>query len=257
MEIVRVRTERGASYGRVDRASGTVHLLKGETFGEIVRDLHEGVAAESGQLVLFDEEVLLAPAEPGKIIVIGRNYGGRAEEAGRLVVHLKPPTAVIGPNDPVVLPRISRDTRFEGELAVVIGRVCRDIAPEEADGAVFGYTCANDVTAWDVGSDGGQWTTAKGFDSFCPLGPSITTDLDPLHAEITTRVNGEVRQSGSTAGLVRSVHQLVAGLSALMTLLPGDVLLTGTPEGSAALHDGDVVEVGIAGVGVLRNPVSG
>ncbi|MFH8347565.1 fumarylacetoacetate hydrolase family protein [Streptomyces sp. NPDC018045] len=201
------------------------------------------------------EARLLPPVNPGKIVVIGRNYGGRAEAPGNLLIHLKPPTSVIGPNDPIVLPTLSDDVRYEGELAVVIGRTCRSVETANAADHVLGHTCANDVTAWDIGTDGGQWTKAKGMDTFCPLGPWISTDLDPTAAGITTRVNGEVRQKGSTAHLTRGTATLVAEVSRLMTLLPGDVLLTGTPAGSGALAAGDSVAIDIDGIGTLHNPV--
>ncbi|MEV0264914.1 fumarylacetoacetate hydrolase family protein [Streptomyces sp. NPDC050617] len=244
-------TVEGPRYGIVDRDAGTVTLLADRAHLPslpLVPDLGD-------ETVPLAEAELLAPVDPGKIVVIGRNYGGSPDDPGTLMIHLKPPTAVIGPGESIVLPGQSQDVRYEGELAVVIGRTCRSVDSESAAAHVLGYTCANDLTAWDIGTDGGQWTKAKGMDTFCPLGPWISTGIDPAAARITTRINGEVRQDGSTARLTRSTAVLVSEVSRLMTLLPGDVLLTGTPEGGAALAPGDRVEIGIDGIGTLVNPV--
>jgi 2-keto-4-pentenoate hydratase/2-oxohepta-3-ene-1,7-dioic acid hydratase in catechol pathway len=199
---------------------------------------------------------------PTKVVAIGKNYADHAREMGgeppaEPVIFLKPSTAVTGPGDPITRPvKISDRTDFEGELAVVIGRLCRDVPPDRVGEVIFGYTCANDVTARDLQARDGQWARAKGFDTFCPLGPWIETDLDPADLELSTTVNGEVRQHSRTSLLLHDVATLVSYVSAVMTLLPGDVLLTGTPAGIGPLEDGDDVAVTIEGIGTLSNPVA-
>jgi 2-keto-4-pentenoate hydratase/2-oxohepta-3-ene-1,7-dioic acid hydratase in catechol pathway len=170
------------------------------------------------------------------------------------LMFLVPNTAVVGPGDPVVLPPQSSNVHYEGELAVVIGRMCKDVAPEEAASVIFGYTCANDVTARDLQFGDGQWARAKGFDTFCPLGPWIETDLDPADLSLVTRVDGEVVQDGHTSDMVHGVAALIAHASAAFTLLPGDVILTGTPAGVGPVEPGQRVEVEIQDIGTLSNP---
>jgi 2-keto-4-pentenoate hydratase/2-oxohepta-3-ene-1,7-dioic acid hydratase in catechol pathway len=205
---------------------------------------------------------LLAPVLPSKVVAIGRNYMDHVREMGNEppaepVIFLKPSTAVAGPRDPIVYPvGLSERVDFEGELAVVIGRLCRQVPQERAPDVIFGYTCANDVTARDLQAKDGQWARAKGFDTFCPLGPWIETDLDPADLELTTIVNGEIRQNARTSQLMHGVADLVAYVSDVMTLLPGDVLLTGTPAGVGPLKDGDEVSVTIQGIGTLSNGVT-
>jgi 2-keto-4-pentenoate hydratase/2-oxohepta-3-ene-1,7-dioic acid hydratase in catechol pathway len=205
---------------------------------------------------------LLAPVLPSKVVAIGRNYADHAAELGNEVpddpiIFLKPSTAVVGPRDPIVYPtQLSERVDFEGELAVVIGRLCRQVPPERVGEVIFGYTCANDVTARDLQAKDGQWARAKGFDTFCPLGPWIETDIDPDDLELTTIVNGEIRQNSRTSLLLHDVTALVAYVSAVMTLLPGDVLLTGTPAGVGPLKDGDEVSVTIESIGTLTNGVT-
>ena len=204
---------------------------------------------------------LLAPVLPSKVVAIGKNYAAHAREMGgeppdEPVIFLKPSTAVAGPLDAIVRPvQLSKRVDYEGELAVVIGRLCRNVPPERAAGAVFGYTCANDVTARDLQSRDGQWARAKGFDTFCPLGPWIETDLSADDLELSTTVNGEMRQQSRTSLLLHGVAELVSYVSAVMTLLPGDVLLTGTPDGVGPLEAGDQVAVAIEGIGTLTNRV--
>jgi 2-keto-4-pentenoate hydratase/2-oxohepta-3-ene-1,7-dioic acid hydratase in catechol pathway len=205
---------------------------------------------------------LLAPVLPSKVVAIGRNYADHAAELGNEVpddpiIFLKPSTAVVGPRDPIVYPtQLSERVDFEGELAVVIGRLCRQVPPERVGEVIFGYTCANDVTARDLQAKDGQWARAKGFDTFCPLGPWIETDVDPADLELTTIVNGEIRQNSRTSLLLHNVTALVAYVTAVMTLLPGDVLLTGTPAGVGPLKDGDEVSVTIESIGTLTNGVT-
>jgi len=214
----------------------------------------------TGEELPVDEVRLLAPAIPSKIVCIGRNYREHAEELGNPLpdhpmLFLKPSTAVIGPGDPIPLPAVSRRVDHESEMAAVIGRLCRKVSPDEALRYVLGYTCANDVTARDLQKPDGQWGRAKGFDGFCPLGPWIETEVDVDDIEVSCRVNGEVRQSGRTSTMAFPPAQLISYISHVMTLLPGDVVLTGTPGGVSPLEPGDVVEVEVEGVGVLENPV--
>jgi 2-keto-4-pentenoate hydratase/2-oxohepta-3-ene-1,7-dioic acid hydratase in catechol pathway len=214
----------------------------------------------TGGQVSLSEVRLLAPVIPSKVVAVGRNYVAHAEELGNEVpeeplIFLKPSTSVIGPGDPVPLPPQSRRVDHEAELAVVMGRVCRRVTEEEAPKFVLGYTCGNDVTARDLQEKDDQWTRAKGFDGFCPLGPWIETELDPTDLEVACRVNGEGRQSGRTSAMAFPPAALVSYVSQVMTLLPGDVILTGTPAGIGPLSAGDHVEVEVEGIGVLANPV--
>lgn len=217
---------------------------------------------ERSETVLPITEVkLLAPVIPTKIVAVGRNYADHAAEMAADVpdspiIFLKPPTSVIGPLAPIRLPAQSSEVHHEAELAVVIGKVTRNIDAEDAAAHILGYTVANDVTARDLQRSDGQWTRGKGFDSFCPIGPAIDTEFDPTEPhQIICTVGDEVRQDGSTADLVFGVADLVAFVSSVMTLLPGDIILTGTPSGVGPIRDGDRVEIEIEGIGVLMNPV--
>ena len=208
-----------------------------------------------------DDVRLLAPVIPrSKVIGIGRNYAEHAAEMGaelpaEPMMFLKPNTSVIGPDDPIVLPSWSSLVHHEAELAVVIGKVVKDVPPERALAQVFGFTVANDVTARDKQATDGQWARAKGFDSACPLGPWIVAGLDTDALAVRSRVNGEARQDGTTADLIFDVAHLISFVSRAFTLLPGDVILTGTPAGVGPIDHGDVVECEVEGIGVLRNPV--
>ncbi|MET0830749.1 MAG: fumarylacetoacetate hydrolase family protein [Acidimicrobiia bacterium] len=249
---------------RVDTA--TDDIVDGVVEPEGIR-LHRGtpfVAWEPTESVLgWNQARLLAPVIPTKVVAVGKNYVDHASEMGGEVpelplIFLKPPTSVIGPLQTIRLPAASEEVHHEAELAVVMGKVARNVAIEEAGAHILGYTAANDVTARDLQRKDGQWTRAKGFDTFCPLGPAIDTELDPLEGlSIICRVNGDIRQTGSTADMVFGVGELVAHISSIMTLLPGDVILTGTPAGVGPIEAGDTVEVEIEGVGVLTNPVAG
>jgi 2-keto-4-pentenoate hydratase/2-oxohepta-3-ene-1,7-dioic acid hydratase in catechol pathway len=205
---------------------------------------------------------LLAPIIPrSKVIGIGKNYAKHAAEMGGEVpdeplMFLKPNTSVIGPNDVIRLPRQSENVHYEGELAVVIGRICRDVPAEKAGDVIHGYTVANDVTARDLQRKDGQFTRAKGFDTFCPLGPWIETELDPSNLQVQTYLNGDLVQDGNTSDLVFDIPTLVAHVSSVMTLLPGDVILTGTPEGVGPLSADDEVEIVVSGIGALTNKVA-
>jgi 2-keto-4-pentenoate hydratase/2-oxohepta-3-ene-1,7-dioic acid hydratase in catechol pathway len=209
----------------------------------------------------LSEVKLLAPIVGSKIVAVGKNYAEHVREMGDEappadpVLFLKPSTSVVGPGDAIALPALSSEVHHEAELAVVIGGIVRRVPVERALDAVLGYTCANDVTARDLQRTDGQWTRAKGFDTFCPLGPWIETELDPSALALECRVDGELRQSGNTSDLLRGVAELIAYASAVMTLLPGDVLLTGTPAGVGPIVAGNLVDVTIQGIGTLSNPV--
>jgi 2-keto-4-pentenoate hydratase/2-oxohepta-3-ene-1,7-dioic acid hydratase in catechol pathway len=246
-----------ARFRRGDRIStGTLE-------GDVARPLR-GTFFEDpipiGDTIPLAEVRLLAPLIPSKVVCVGRNYVEHAEELGSDIpkeplLFMKPSTAVIGPNDPIRLPSESDRVDHEGELGVVIGRPCRRISEEEAPKYILGYTCGNDVTARDLQKKDGQWTRAKGFDSFCPLGPWVETELDPGDLQIATRVNGETRQRARTSDMIFPPATLISYVSQVMTLLPGDVILTGTPSGVGPLFPGDGVEVEVEGIGVLSNDV--
>ena len=208
-----------------------------------------------------EEVKLLAPVTPSKIVCVGRNYREHAAELGNKMpdeplLFLKAPSAVIGPEDRIELPSASQQVEHEGELAVVIGRTARNISDTDDPLAyVFGYTCVNDVTARDLQRKDVQFTRGKSFDTFCPVGPWIVTDLDPANVAVTTRLNGEVKQTGNTADMAFGVAFLIRYISAIMTLYPGDLIATGTPAGVSRMKHGDVVEIEVSGVGILRNQV--
>lgn len=253
MKIVRVDSDvDDIVYGAVEPEG--IRLHRGSPF----------VAWEPTETVVpFERARLLAPVIPTKVVGVGKNYADHAAEMDTPVpdqplIFLKPPTSVIGPMQPIRLPPDSHEVHHEAELAVVIGTVTRKVAPEDVGAHLLGYTAANDVTARDLQPMGGPWARAKGYDTFCPLGPAIDTELDPLEGlAVTCRVNGELRQEGSTADLVFGVAELVSFISHVMTLLPGDVILTGTPAGVGPILPGDRVEVEVEGLGVLVSPVVG
>ncbi|WP_243227627.1 fumarylacetoacetate hydrolase family protein [Microbacterium sp. CIAB417] len=216
----------------------------------------------TGKRIPIADVALLAPVIPrSKVVAIGRNYRAHAEELGNDVpaeplMFLKPNTAVIGPGDVIVRPTQSERVDFEGELVVVIGRIAKNVPVEKALDVVFGYTVGNDVTARDLQRSDGQWSRAKGFDTFCPLGPVIETEFDPASAaRVVTRVNGDERQSAPLTDLMFPIAELIAYASSVFTLLPGDVIMTGTPAGVGPLVAGDEVEVEVEGIGVLSNTV--
>jgi len=220
-----------------------------------------GTAGLTGRVFPLSDVKLLAPVIPSKVVAVGRNYAAHIEEMGSTVpedpmIFLKPSTSVVGPGDPIRLPADSARIDHEAELAVVIGRLCKNVPVESALDVVLGYTCANDVSARDFQKKDGQWGRAKGFDTFCPLGPWIATRPDPSDLRIMCAVGDEVRQDSTTALLLRDVPTLVSWISHVMTLLPGDVILTGTPSGVGPIVPGDVVQVSIDGIGTLENPVA-
>jgi 2-keto-4-pentenoate hydratase/2-oxohepta-3-ene-1,7-dioic acid hydratase in catechol pathway len=247
------------SYGEAASASFAFGAIEGDEIAVIDGHPFGDVSLTGSRLPLAGVR-LLPPILPSKIVAIGKNYADHAREMGgeppaEPVMFLKPSTSVIGPGGPIVYPALSQQVDFEGELAVVIGRLCRDVPVERSHEVVLGYTCANDVTARDLQRSDGQWSRAKGFDTFCPLGPWIDTDVDPSDLAITTAVNGENKQDARTSLLLHDVGELIAFASAVMTLLPGDVILTGTPAGVGPVVAGDEVSVTIEGIGTLTNPV--
>jgi 2-keto-4-pentenoate hydratase/2-oxohepta-3-ene-1,7-dioic acid hydratase in catechol pathway len=215
----------------------------------------------TGERVPLADAKLLAPVIPrSKVIGVGLNYAEHASEMDERsgddpVVFLKPNTSVIGPDEPIRLPADVGRVDHEGELAIVIGSLAKNVRREDFASVVLGYTIANDVTARDLQARDGQWTRAKGFDTFCPLGPVIETEIDPSDIRLETRVDGELRQAASTSEMVHDIPTLVEFVSSIWTLLPGDVILTGTPAGVGQIRDGEVVEVLIEGIGSLKNPV--
>ena len=252
MRIARFTTGDDPTYGLVDGA--------GEKIAEITGDpLYQRIEL-TGTVHEVEDVRLLAPVIPrSKVIGIGRNYADHAAEMGgeapeEPLMFLVPNTAVVGPGDPVVMPPQTGEVHYEGELAVVIGRMCKDVEPEDALSVVFGYTVANDVTARDLQRSDGQWARAKGFDTFCPLGPWIETDLDPAAQHLTTRLDGEVVQDAPTSDMVHGTAALISHASRAFTLLPGDVILTGTPAGVGPVQPGQRVEVEVDGIGALSNP---
>jgi 2-keto-4-pentenoate hydratase/2-oxohepta-3-ene-1,7-dioic acid hydratase in catechol pathway len=225
--------------------------IEGNIFGEYRR-----LEAE----IPLDSVKLLAPSQPSKIVCIGRNYTEHAKELGNDVpqvplIFMKPPSSIINPGDTIILPPQSKQVEHEAELVAVIGKRGKNITPEQAREFILGYTIGNDVTARDLQKSDGQWTRAKGFDTFCSFGPWIDTEFDITDALISCKVSGQPRQMASTRDMVFNVGKLVAFISSVMTLEPGDLIFTGTPAGVGPLHDGDVVEVDIDGLGVLSNPV--
>jgi 2-keto-4-pentenoate hydratase/2-oxohepta-3-ene-1,7-dioic acid hydratase in catechol pathway len=234
-------------------------VVEGDEVAEIASHPF-GTIEFTGMRSRLDDVRLLAPVLPSKVVAIGKNYADHATEMGGDVpesplIFLKPSTAVIGMGDPIARPSSSSRVDFEGELAVVIGRLCRDVPEQRASEVVLGYTCGNDVTARDQQRADGQWSMAKGYDSFCPLGPWIETDVDITDLRITTTLNGDVKQDGRTSQIVHRVPALISYITACMTLLPGDVVLTGTPAGVGPMEVGDEVSVEIERIGRLTNPV--
>ena len=250
MRICRVAVDDELHYAVLEGEA--VALLSSHPFGPFEPE---------GRVLPLADVRLVAPVLPSKIVAVAKNYLDHVREMGGRtpppapMVFLKPSTSVIGPGEPITLPWQSEQVEHEAELAVVIGRLCRDVPEERVPEVVLGYTCANDVTARDLQRTDGQWGRAKGFDSFCPLGPWIETSVDIDDAHITCLVNGQVRQAGVTGDMVRGVPELVAWISSVMTLLPGDIILTGTPAGVGPLVAGDEVSVSIDGIGTLTNPV--
>jgi 2-keto-4-pentenoate hydratase/2-oxohepta-3-ene-1,7-dioic acid hydratase in catechol pathway len=249
MRIARFSYGEGVAFGLVE--GDLVVPIVGHPFAPIERT---GIALQRAD-VRF-----VAPVLPSKVVAIGKNYASHAAEMGsdvpeRPLIFLKPSTSVIGPGEAIASPPSSQRVDFEGELAVVISRLCRDVPAERAMDVVLGYTCANDVTARDQQKEDGQWSRAKGYDTFCPLGPWIETEVDPGDLAITTMLNGQTKQDSRTSMIVHKIPDLIAYITSCMTLLPGDVILTGTPEGIGPMQVDDEVTVEIEGIGPLTNRV--
>ena len=261
MRIARFSHDGATSFGVVegpgaDPADLVVAAIDGHPFGRFTF---------TGDRRRLTDVRLLAPVLPSKVVCIGKNYADHAAEMGHSgtsaeapkdpVTFLKPSTSVIGPGDPIVLPRNSNHVDHEAELAIVIGRLCRDVPAAKAADVILGYTCGNDVTARDHQKADGQWTRGKSHDSFCPIGPWIETDLDARDLAVQCYVDGEVRQDGRTSSLLHGIGEIIEWVTAFMTLLPGDVILTGTPAGVGPLIPGNAVTVFVEGIGPLTNPV--
>lgn len=250
MRIARFSTDDAMSFGVIEE--DTVAAISAHPFGEPVF---------TGQRFPLADVRLLAPILPSKIVAIGKNYAAHAAEMGgeapaEPLIFGKPSTSVIGPGEAIAYPqKLSSRVDYEGELAVVIGRMCREVPASRAQDVILGYTCANDVTARDLQKRDGQWTRAKGFDTFCPLGPWIETTADPGDLAVSTTVNGVVRQESRTSLFIHDIPTIIEYVSQVMTLLPGDVILTGTPEGVGPLEIGDEVSVTVESIGTLTNRV--
>jgi 2-keto-4-pentenoate hydratase/2-oxohepta-3-ene-1,7-dioic acid hydratase in catechol pathway len=263
MKYCRFQVDGQAQYGLIEQVAGrelvTRILLKPphEAGGEL-----DDVPSRRTEPVALDEANLLAPVNPSNIVCVGRNYREHANELGHEIpveplIFLKPTSSVLDPGRNIVRPRISQRTDYEGELGVVIGKNCRNVAADQdVRGYILGYTCVNDFTARDLQNKDGQWSRAKGFDTFCPVGPVVTDALDPwAGVAVRTKVNGEVRQDGNTQQFIFPLDVIIRHISRFMTLRPGDLIATGTPKGVSPVVAGDVVEVSIEGVGSLRNSV--
>ncbi len=252
-----------AQYGLVEAVAGSEMITRlllrppDTADGDI-----EGLPSKRMDHLPLGETTLLAPVQPSKIVCVGRNYREHAAELGHEVpveplIFFKPPSSLLAPGGEVRRPKISERVDYEGELGVVIGKTCHKLgADEDVRPFILGYTCVDDVTARDLQNKDGQWTRAKGFDTFCPVGPVVADEIDPwAGVGVETRVNGEIRQQGNTRDFIFPLDVIIRHISQVMTLLPGDLIATGTPKGVGPVVAGDVVEVGVEGVGTLRNSV--
>src|SRR5512146_1683286 len=273
MRLCRFRHNNGPRYGLLESVAGAdhithtlpgpqLHTTEGGLADRIVLPSEEDAEKLSRPFSL-DEVTLLTPLPLlSKIVCVGRNYREHAKELGNEVpaeplIFLKPPSAILPPGGAIVRPRLSQNVHFEGELGIVIGKTCHKL-PADADVRqyILGYTCVNDVTARDLQKKDGQWSRAKGFDTFCPIGPAVSVGLDPLKGvKVQTRVNAEIKQDGTTSDFIFPIEVVIRYIAEVMTLLPGDIIATGTPAGVGPLVAGDTVEVTVEGVGTLRNSV--
>jgi 2-keto-4-pentenoate hydratase/2-oxohepta-3-ene-1,7-dioic acid hydratase in catechol pathway len=248
----------------VEKGSAEVEMIVRFKLDGIVRggslSVEEERIVSSGEVLNLKDVELLAPCQPTKIVCVGLNYVEHAKELKMQlpiepILFIKPPTAVLAPEGEIIYPQSSQQVDYEGELGVVIGKRCKNVQPDDAEKYILGYTCFNDVTARDLQKKDGQWTRAKSFDTFAPIGPWISK-IDSSHLDIQTRVNGMIKQKSNTSDMIFGVPKLVEFISGIMTLEPGDVIATGTPPGVGPLKKGDVVEVEIEGIGTLRNSVA-
>jgi 2-keto-4-pentenoate hydratase/2-oxohepta-3-ene-1,7-dioic acid hydratase in catechol pathway len=261
MQFCRYEHDNLVHYGLIEQGKG--EQVIGRALKAQPSSIYDFEGGESVDLPLSRVR-LLAPVRPTKIVCIGRNYREHAKELNHAIpteplIFLKPPSAVIAPNDSIVRPTaLSQRVDHEGELGVVIGKCCRNLKQEDdVRDYILGYTCVNDVTARDLQNKDGQWSRAKGFDTFCPIGPVVVSGPDPwAGVRVQTRVNGELRQDGTTADFIFPLDVIIRYIAQVMTLEPGDVIATGTPAGVSPLQAGDIVEVSVEGVGTLRNPVT-
>lgn len=259
MKYCRFSTQDGPKFGLVESVNGAEQIT--QTAPDAALPVFR--RAQKSAHVPLSSVTLLEPVRPSKILCVGRNYADHAKELGNEVpveplIFLKPPTSSIGPGQDIVLPEaLSQRIEYEAELAIVVGRTCRNLRSEEdVRPYIFGYTCANDVTARDLQKKDGQWWRAKGFDTFCPVGPIVTDEIDPwAGVQVESRVNGVLKQSASTKIFIFPIDRLIRHIAQVMTLLPGDLILTGTPAGVGPLSAGDEVEVGVQGIGTLKNHV--
>jgi 2-keto-4-pentenoate hydratase/2-oxohepta-3-ene-1,7-dioic acid hydratase in catechol pathway len=263
MKYCRFQLDSQAHYGLVESVAGKDEITRlllrpPEQMGGDIEDL----PTKRMDRLPFAEARLLAPVRPSKIVCVGRNYREHAAELGNEVpaeplIFLKPPSSLLAPEQQIRRPKLSQRVDYEGELAVVMGRKSYKAGPDEdIRPYILGYTCLNDVTARDLQKNDGQWTRAKGFDTFCPLGPLVTDEIDPwAGVSVETRVNGETRQQGNTRDFIFPLEVIIRYITQVMTLFPGDVIATGTPKGVGPVVAGEVIEVSVEGVGTLRNPV--
>jgi 2-keto-4-pentenoate hydratase/2-oxohepta-3-ene-1,7-dioic acid hydratase in catechol pathway len=262
MRYCRFQSPKGPAYGMIESMGGRDVITRLVTMPEDASSFGVSTAGDHLTALPLGEVKLLAPMLPSKIIGVGRNYADHAKELGNdapaeLLIFLKPSSTIIAPGDAIVKPRISQRVDYEGELGVVIGRKCRNVRDDDdVKTYIRGYTCVNDVTARDLQKSDAQWTRAKGFDTFCPVGPLLSDEIDPANVTVETRVNGESRQRGTTKDFIFSLDAIIRFISRVMTLQPGDLITTGTPAGVGPLTAGDMVEVTIPGIGTLRNPVA-
>jgi len=250
--------------GRIASPDGVAFVsIEGPPDDAVAKEIAEhpfGTPTFTGRSWPLADVRLLAPILASKVVCMGKNYAAHIEEMGGgdfpdPIIFLKPNTAIVGPYVPIQLPADANPVHFEGELAAVIGRPCKDVPPARVAENILGYTIANDVSARDQQQKDGQWMRAKGHDTFCPVGPWIVTDVDASDLELRTEVNGEVKQRSRTSLMMHDINEIVSFISGVMTLLPGDLILTGTPEGVGPLEHGDTVSITIEGIGTLSNPV--
>jgi 2-keto-4-pentenoate hydratase/2-oxohepta-3-ene-1,7-dioic acid hydratase in catechol pathway len=264
MKYCRLQTVHGAQYAEVVDRDGQLWIER------LIPPFEEGPVSDYVERahpfdpIPFAEARILAPVAPSKIVCVGRNYREHATELGNEVpaeplLFFKPPSSLLAPGEPITIPSLSQRVDFEGEIAIVIGEQCRNIGPDEDPrDYIRGYTIANDVTARDLQKKDGQWARAKGFDTFCPVGPLVTDEVDPFTGiNVSTKLNGELRQDGNTRDFIFPIDHLLRYITAAMTLFPGDLILTGTPAGVAPMKPGDEVAVAVEGIGTLKNPTQG
>ncbi|MCU1469757.1 MAG: 5-oxopent-3-ene,2,5-tricarboxylate decarboxylase [Glaciihabitans sp.] len=257
MRIGRIASPDGVAFVSIEGLAGD---SPGDGTAREIAEHPFGTPTFTGRQWPLADVRMLAPILASKVVCVGKNYAAHVAEMGGekfedLVIFLKPNTAIVGPNAPIVLPTTANPVHYEGELAAVIGRPCKDVQAARVAENILGYTIANDVTARDEQRKDGQWTRAKGHDTFCPVGPWIVTDVDPSDLDLRTEVNGELRQHSRTSMMIHDVPAIVEFISAVMTLLPGDLILTGTPEGVGPIEHGDTVNITISDIGTLTNPV--